>query len=290
MAFKPANLVKMQPSTLFTDPATIPAVQPQVVAPQFWLYNSGGDSVATVDTDGYFHYFANTRTVDTLLYNNGQLFNVGDIIWCVCNDDNVWMQVTAITPTITTTIQIADPASVDTAAIQDGAVTNAKLAANAVTNVKVDAAAAIAFSKLAALPSAQLLVGSAGNVPTAVALTGAISITNAGLTALVANSVVTASITNANVTLAKLAAGITPSHVIKFASQVTTVGGAAAEAFAVVGALAVSDRAFVQVVNDGAANVTVLMAVVTNDTLTVTFSGNPGNDVVINYQIIRAAA
>jgi hypothetical protein len=58
----------------------------------------------------------------------------------------------------------------------------------------------------------------------------------------------------------------------------------------VTGALAATDRAFVQVVNDGTANVTVLQAVVTNDTLTVTFSGNPGNDAVINYQIIRAAS
>ncbi len=88
--------------------------------------------------------------------------------------------------------------------------------------------------------------------------------------------------------MAKLAAGITPSHVIKFAAQPTTVGGGAAEAFNIPGVLA-TDLAYVQVVDDGTANVTVLQAVCTADTLTVTFSADPGNDTVINYQIIRAA-
>lgn len=57
------------------------------------------------------------------------------------------------------------------------------LSASLIVNADVSAAAAIAFSKLAALPSANILVGSAGNVATAVAMTGDISITNGGLTA-----------------------------------------------------------------------------------------------------------
>ena len=78
------------------------------------------------------------------------------------------------------------------------------------------------------------------------------------------------------------------SHNIAFADQVTTVGGAATEEFTVTGALA-TDLAFVQVVDDGTNSVTVLEAVVTANTLTVTFSGNPAADTVINYQLIRAA-
>lgn len=120
---------------------------------------------------------------------------------------------------------------------------------------------------------------------------GATSIDNGSITAakLADNAVVTANILNANVTLAKLAAGITPSHIVKFAGQVTTAGGDAAEAITVTGAAA-TDLAFVQIVDDGTANVTVVNAVVTTNTLTVTFSGDPGNDAVINYQILRAAA
>lgn len=103
-------------------------------------------------------------------------------------------------------------------------------------------------------------------------------------------AVTTAKIMDANVTLAKLAAGIAPAGVIKFMGQVTTVGGNAAEAFPVTGALAASDRAFVQVVNDGPNDIQVLQAVVTNDTLTVTFDADPGAGAVINYQLIRAAS
>ena len=154
------------------------------------------------------------------------------------------------------------------------------IAAGVIVNADINAAAAIAFSKLAALPSAQILVGSAGNVATAVAMSGDVAISNTGATTIQAGAI----------DLAMLSAGITPSHVIKFANQVTTVGGAAAEAFTVTGAVGATDRAFVQVVDDGTANVTVLQAVVTDNTLTVTFSANPGNDCVINYQIIRAAS
>lgn len=79
----------------------------------------------------------------------------------------------------------------------------------------------------------------------------------------------------------------TASHVVKYAAQPTTAGGGAAEAITVTGALA-TDLAFVQMVDDGTNNTTIVNAVVTADTLTVTFSGDPGADAVINYQILRA--
>ncbi len=164
------------------------------------------------------------------------------------------------------------------------------ISAGVIVNADINSGAAIAFSKLASLTSGQILVGSAGNVPTAVAMSGDATIIASGALTIAANAITTAKILNANVTLAKLAAGITPAAVIKFFGQVTTVGGAAAEAFVVTGAVAATDRAFVQMVDNGTGNVTVLQSVVTTDTLTVTFSGDPGNDAVINYQLIRAAA
>lgn len=211
------------------------------------------------------------------------------------------------------------------------------IAAGVIVNADINAAAAIAFSKLAALPSGELLIGSAGNVPTAVAMTGDIAITNTGVTSIQAGAIVNAdinaaaaiafsklatlasgnvlvgsaggvptsvamsgdiTISNAGVTaigagkvlLAMLGAGIAPAGVVKFMGQPTTSGGSATEAFTVTGALAASDRAFVQIVNNGTNNVTVLQAVVTNDTLTITFSGDPAADTVFNYQLIRAAA
>lgn len=105
-----------------------------------------------------------------------------------------------------------------------------------------------------------------------------------------AGSITATELASGAVTLAKLATGITPSHVIKFGGQKTTVGGAAAEAFTITGAVAATDFAFVQIVDNGTSNVTALQAVVTTNTLTVTFSGNPGSDTIFNYQLIRAAA
>lgn len=175
----------------------------------------------------------------------------------------------------------------------DVVITNAgvtAISAGVIVNADINAAAAIAFSKLAALTSGNILVGSAGNVPTSVAMSGDATIIASGALTIAANAITTAKILNANVTLAKLASGITPSHIIKFANQVTTVGGAAAEVITVTGAVAATDRAFVQVVDNGTNNVTVLQAAVTTNTLTVTFSADPGADCIINYQLIRVTS
>jgi hypothetical protein len=76
-------------------------------------------------------------------------------------------------------------------------------------NADIDAAAAIAFSKLAALDSANILVGNGSNVATKVAVTGDVTISNAGVTAIGNDKVVTAKILDANVTPAKLSQPLT---------------------------------------------------------------------------------
>ncbi len=154
------------------------------------------------------------------------------------------------------------------------------IATGVIVNADISASAAIDFSKLAALTSGNILVGSAGNVATSVAMSGDVTIGNTGVSAIGAGKVL----------LAMLGTGIAPAGVIKFMGQLTSVGGTAAEAFVVTGAVAATDRAFVQIVDNGTGNVTVLQAVVTNDTLTITFSADPQNDTVFNYQLIRAAA
>ncbi len=163
------------------------------------------------------------------------------------------------------------------------------IANGAITNAKVSATAAIAFSKLATLATGHILAGNAG-VVTDVTLGGDATIGATGTLTIASSAITTSKIAAANITLALLSAGITPAAVIKFASQYTTVGGAAAEAITVTGAVAATDRAFVQLVAPGSNTVSVVQAVVTTNTLTVTFSGNPGSDAIINYQIIRAAS
>lgn len=73
-----------------------------------------------------------------------------------------------------------------------------------IVNADIKSDAAIAFSKLAALNSAQILVGNGSNVPTAVSVTGDVTISNAGVTAIAAGAVVTADVANAAITPAKL--------------------------------------------------------------------------------------
>ena len=104
-----------------------------------------------------------------------------------------------------------------------------------------------------------------------------------------AGAVGTANIQANAVTLAKLASGITPSHIVKYAAEYTTTGGSASEAITVAGVLA-TDLVFVQVKNDGTNNRTVLQAAATLNTITVTFSGDPGADLVLYYQVLRAAS
>ncbi len=68
-------------------------------------------------------------------------------------------------------------------------------------NANIDASAAIALSKLEALTSAEIIVGSVSNIPTAVAVTGDIGISNAGVTSITAGAIVNADV-NASAAIA----------------------------------------------------------------------------------------
>jgi hypothetical protein len=64
------------------------------------------------------------------------------------------------------------------------------IASGAIVNADVNASAAIAHSKLAPMSSGNILVGSSGTVPTSVAVTGDITVSSSGVTAI-ANDAVT---------------------------------------------------------------------------------------------------
>lgn len=65
-----------------------------------------------------------------------------------------------------------------------------------IVNADISASAAIAFSKLAALTSGNILVGNASNVATSVAMSGDITISNAGVTAIASGVIVNADVNN----------------------------------------------------------------------------------------------
>jgi len=94
-----------------------------------------------------------------------------------------------------------------------------------------------------------------------------------------------------SVTLAMLAAGITPAAICVYAGSKTTAGGAASEDITVAGVLA-TDIIIVTIQNNGTNNVTLLesKAKAGDGAITCVFSGNPGADCVINVTAFRAAA
>lgn len=146
------------------------------VVNHIWGYESSTDALATIEAADYF----------LPVYRE---LIVGDEIYIIGSDTYDKVTVTAVS---STSVTVAPAAAVP---------------AGSITNADINAAAAIAFSKLAPLPSAQMLVGSAGNVATAVAITGDISMSNAGVTAIVADTIVNADVNSAAaIDFSKLAA------------------------------------------------------------------------------------
>ena len=77
----------------------------------------------------------------------------------------------------------------------------ATIASGAVTNAKISTSAAIAFSKLAALASGNILVGNGSNVAVSVPLSGDAALSNAGALTLVTVNSNVGSFTSANITV-----------------------------------------------------------------------------------------
>jgi len=78
-----------------------------------------------------------------------------------------------------------------------------------IKNASIASDAAIAFSKLAALDAANILVGNGSNVATKVAVTGDVTISNAGVTAIGNDKVITAMVDDAAITPVKLSQPLT---------------------------------------------------------------------------------
>jgi hypothetical protein len=113
-----------------------------------------------------------------------------------------------------------------------------------VTNTSVAADAAIAFSKLASLTSGNVLVGNSSNVPTSVAVTGDVTISNTGVTSIASGAVVNADI-NAS-------AAIAHSKLASMSSGNILVGssGSVPTSVAVTGDVTISNAGLTTIAND----------------------------------------
>jgi len=88
------------------------------------------------------------------------------------------------------------------------------IAAGVIVDADVKSDAAIAHSKLASITAGQVLLGSAGNVPTATALSGDVTIDSSGVTAIGSGVIDNADISgSAAIALSKLATGALPTAI-----------------------------------------------------------------------------
>ncbi len=100
----------------------------------------------------------------------------------------------------------------------------------------------------------------------------------------------TSDLADGSVTLAKLASGVTPSHVVKYAGNFTWSGSGASKAQTVTG-VAATDTVIVTIKTAPTQAAYVVSAAPTTNTITVTLSAaNTSNDAVISYTVFRAAA
>ena len=99
------------------------------------------------------------------------------------------------------------------------------IANDVIVNADINSSAAIAFSKLASLTSANILVGNVSNVATSVGVTGDVTITNAGVTAIGSGKVTSTMILDGTILNADVnsTAGITVGK-IALASNALMVG------------------------------------------------------------------
>lgn len=160
------------------------------------------DSAAAITTNGYFTSAAILANIELL--NNGDFQFLVTDLWLIYTTNGVgfftydattgaFVALTGnagLSSTLSSgNLFVGNASNVATgvAMTGDGTISNAgvfAIASGVIVNADINAAAAIAFSKLAALPSANILVGSAGNVATAVALSGDATISNAGVLTL----------------------------------------------------------------------------------------------------------
>lgn len=161
------------------------------------------------------------------------------------------------------------------------------------------------------LANGSILIGNVSNVAAANAVSGDITLSNTGVAAIAAgvivnadvnasaaiaysklalsNSIVAGDLTAGSVTLAKLASGVAPSHVVKYAGTFTTAGGDALESISVPGVVG-TDLAFVVVKTKGGTPVSIVEAAAGTDAIAVTLSADPSTDHVLAYQVLRAAS
>jgi len=144
------------------------------------------------------------------LTGNLALNQSSSLIFEGATPDDFETTLTVIDPTADRTLSLPNVTGTLVSTGDTGSVTSTMITDGTIVNADINASAAIALTKLANVTAAQIIVGNASNVPTAVAVTGDISISNAGLVSITADSIVNADIkSDAAISGSKIVPGTT---------------------------------------------------------------------------------
>lgn len=155
----------------------------------------------------------------------GQLLvgSTGSLVFEGATDNAFETTLGVIDPTADRTINLPDISGTVITTGDTGTVTSTMLVDGTIVNADINASAAIDYSKLAPLTSGNIVLGNSSNVATSTAVSGDVTISNAGVTAISSGVIVNADISaSAAIDYSKLAALTSGNILIGNASNVAT--------------------------------------------------------------------
>ena len=139
-----------------------------------------------------------------------EISETGSLVFEGATADPSETTIGVVDPTADRTINFPDVSGTVVTTGDTETVTSTMIADGTIVDGDISATAGISYSKLATLTSAHLLIGNASNVPTATAVTGDVTISNSGVTAITAGSIVNADISaTAAISGSKIVSGTT---------------------------------------------------------------------------------
>ena len=183
-------------------------------------FSNAGSINLTIPTNASVPFEIGDR-VDVLLTATGSLVIAGASGVTVNAEGGIttissqWTRVTLIKRATNDWVITGGSGEIQTTEIEDGAITSAKILDGTIMNVDINASAAIALSKLANATAGQVLLGTTTTgVVTATTVSGDVTITGAGVTAIGSGVIVDADVNaSAAIALSKLATGALPTAI-----------------------------------------------------------------------------
>ena len=177
----PTSLTTSASTALYTVPTGYTAIVKQIVvtnttgtAATFTMY------IGAVSAGNALFSGTSVAANDTVIINLSQVLGTGEILRAL-SGTNAALNLTV------SGVENDGPLAQNAMYIADNAITSAKIADGAIVNADINASAAIELSKLATSTAGNVIVYNSSGVPTAVAETGDVTISDTGVTAIKSN-------------------------------------------------------------------------------------------------------